>query len=307
MTISEVVNLNDIISDYLISPEFEKLKEFHPLVNFKADFASALMNIQGSPVHLFKTVMNLVSNAAEAMSDGGLLTISTKIQYIDQPVRGYEEVQKGDYVLLEVSDTGTGISPEDLPRLFEPFFTKKVMGRSGTGLGMAVVCGTVKDHNGYIDVESFQGKGTTIHLYFPVTGKKIVERKKDCPVESYMGNGESILVVDDVKKQREIASTILSKLNYSVDTVACGEAAVEYVKNKKADLLVLDMIMDPGIDGLETYKEILKLNPKQKAVITSGFSETDKVKEAQQLGAGQYIKKPYSIEGIGMPIKSVLD
>jgi len=110
-----------------------------------------------------------------------------------------------------------------------------------------------------------------------------------------------------VKKQREIASTILSKLNYSVDTVACGEAAVEYVKNKKADLLVLDMIMDPGIDGLETYKEILKLNPKQKAVITSGFSETDKVKEAQKLGAGQYIKKPYSIEGIGMPIKSVLD
>ena len=124
---------------------------------------------------------------------------------------------------------------------------------------MAVVCGTVKDHNGYIDVESFQGKGTAIHLYFPVTGKKIVERKKDCPVESYMGNGESILVVDDVKKQREIASTILSKLNYSVDTVACGEAAVEHIKNKKADLLVLDMIMDPGIDGLETYKEILKL------------------------------------------------
>jgi two-component system cell cycle sensor histidine kinase/response regulator CckA len=122
-----------------------------------------------------------------------------------------------------------------------------------------------------------------------------------------MGNGESILLIDDEKNQREIASTILSQLNYSVNTVACGEAAVEYIKNNTADLLVFDMIMDPGIDGLETYKEILKLNPKQKAVITSGFSETDRVKEAQRLGAGQYIKKPYTIEGIGMAIKSALD
>jgi CheY-like chemotaxis protein len=307
VTVSEVINLNDIISNYLVSPAFEKLKAFHPLVDFEAKFASELMNIQGSSVHLFKTIMNLVSNAAEAMSDGGLLTISTKNQYINQSFRGFNEVQNGDYVLLEVSDTGIGISPEDLPRLFEPFFTKKVMGRSGTGLGMAVVWGTVKDHKGYIDVESCQGKGTTINLYFPVTGKEIVENKKDYPVENYMGNGESILLIDDEKNQREIASTILSQLNYSVNTVACGEAAVEYIAHHKADLLVFDMIMDPGIDGLETYKEILKLNPKQKAVITSGFSETDRVKEAQRLGAGQYVKKPYTIEDIGMAIKSAFD
>ena len=307
VTVSEVVNLNDIISNYLVSPAFEKLKTFHPLVKFETKLCSELMNIQGSSIHLFKTIMNLVSNAAEAMSDGGLLTISTKNRYMDQPVRGYNEIQKGDYVLIEVSDTGTGIAPADLPRLFEPFFTKKVMGRSGTGLGMAVVWGTVKDHKGYIDVESLQGKGTTIHLYFPVTGKEIVDSKKDYPVENYMGNGESILLIDDEKNQRDIASTILSQLNYSVNTVASGEAAVEHIKNHKADLLVFDMIMDPGIDGLETYKEILKLNPKQKAVITSGFSETDRVKEAQRLGAGQYIKKPYTIEGIGMAVKSAFD
>jgi len=305
--VSEVVNLNEIISNYLKSPEFEKLKAFHPLVDYETDFDSELMNISGSFVHLFKTIMNLVSNAAEAMSDGGLLTISTKNQYIDQPVRGYDEVQKGDYVLLKVSDTGIGISSEDLPRLFEPFFTKKVMGRSGTGLGMAVVWGTVNDHKGYIDVESFQKKGTTINIYFPITRGKISEANKDYPVEKYMGNGESILVIDDVEKQREIASTILSQLNYSVNTVACGEAAVEYIKNNKADLLVLDMIMDPGIDGLETYKEILKLNTKQKAVIASGFSETNKVKEAQRLGAAEYIKKPYTIKGIGMAVKSAFD
>ena len=307
VNVSEVVNLNDVISNYLLSPELEKLKAFHPLVTFETILDPELSNIQGSSVHLFKTVMNLVSNAAEAMSDGGRLNISTKNQYIDQPVRGYDEVQKGDYILLEVSDTGTGISPEDLPRLFEPFFTKKVMGRSGTGLGMAVVWGTVKDHKGYIEVESVSGKGTTMNLYFPVTRKKIAENKKDFPVESYLGNGESILIVDDVEKQREIASMILSQLNYSVNTVGSGEAAVEYIKNNKADLLVLDMIMDPGIDGLETYKEILKLNPKQKAVITSGFSETDRIKEAQCAGAAQYIRKPYTIEGIGMAIKSTFE
>ena len=307
VSVSEVVNLNDIVSDYLISPEFEKLKAFHPWVTFETKMESELSNIQGSPVHLFKTIMNLVSNAAEAMPEGGLLTISTKKQYVDQSIGGYDEVQKGNYILLEVSDTGMGISPEDLCRLFEPFFTKKVMGRSGTGLGMAVVWGTVQDHKGYIDVKSVSEKGTTIKLYLPVTRKKIVEDKKECPVESYLGNGESILIVDDVERQREITSMILSQLNYSVDSVASGEDAVEYIKNNKADLLVLDMIMDPGIDGLETYKEILKYNPTQKAIITSGFSETERIKEAQGAGALKYIKKPYTIEGIGMAIKSTFD
>ena len=306
VTVSDVVNLNEIISNYLNSPEFQKLKAFHPLVNFATDFDPELMNIKGSSVHLLKTIMNLVSNASESINEGGLVTISTQNTYIDQPVRGYNEVRKGNYVILEVTDTGMGIASEDLPRLFEPFFTKKVMGRSGTGLGMAVVWGTVKDHKGYIDVKSFQGKGTIFNLYFPVTNDKIVEGNKDFQLESYMGNRESILVVDDVKEQREITSMILSQLNYLVKTVGCGEAAVEFTKNNKVDLLVLDMIMEPGIDGLETFKEILALNPKQKALITSGFSETDRIKEAKKLGSVQYIKKPYTIKNIAMVIKSVL-
>jgi len=306
VAISDVVNLNDIISEYLLSPEFEKLKAFHPLVDIKTEFNYDPLNILGSPVHLSKTIMNLISNATESMPEGGTVIISTKNQYIDQPVRGYDEVREGDYVVLEVSDTGIGISPENTGRIFEPFFTKKVMGRSGTGLGMAVVWGTVKDHKGYIDVESVPGKGTTFTLFFPVTRKKLEKDTADFSIQDYKGNGESILVVDDVKEQREIASTILSQLGYSVSTVACGEAAVEYMKNHSADLLVLDMIMDPGIDGLETYKQILKRHPNQKAIIASGFSETDRVKESQKLGAGEYIKKPYTIEKFSLAIKSAL-
>jgi PAS domain S-box-containing protein len=307
VAVSEVLNINDIITEYLTSPEFEKLKTFHPLADINTDFESDISNMLGSSVHLSKTIMNLVSNAAEAMPAGGTLTISTENQYIDCPVKGYDAVQKGDYVVLKVCDTGIGISSEEIGQIFEPFYTKKVMGRSGTGLGMAVVWGTVKDHKGYINVESIQGAGTTFTLYFPVTRKKIDKTKVNFSIKDYQGNGESILVIDDVKEQREIASTILSQLGYAVSTAACGEAAVDHMKHNVTDLLVLDMIMDPGIDGLETYKQILKLHPHQKAVIASGFSETDRVKEAQKLGAGKYIKKPYTIKNIGLAIKAALD
>jgi PAS domain S-box-containing protein len=306
VAVSKVVSLNDIVGEYLVSPEFEKLKVFHPHVDIQIDFDTELLNVQGSAVHLSKTIMNLVSNAAEAMPDGGTLSISTKNRYIDQPIKGYDEVQEGDYVVLSVSDTGIGISSEEVQRIFEPFYTKKVMGRSGTGLGMTVVWGTVKDHKGYIDIESAPGRGTRFTLYFPVTRKELAEDNATFQIRDYMGNGESILVVDDIDEQRQIASTILSQLGYAVQTAACGEAAVEYMKDHRADLVVLDMIMDPGIDGLETYKQILKMHPNQKAVIASGFSETDRVREAQRLGAGDYIKKPYTIEKISSAIRGEL-
>ncbi len=251
--------------------------------------------------------MNLVSNAAEAMSDGGEISISTENRYIDSPIRGYDDVAEGDYVTLTVSDTGVGISKKDRERIFEPFYTKKVMGRSGTGLGMTVVWGTVKDHKGYIDIRSAKGKGATFTLYFPVTRKEAGKDKSLLTIEDYMGKGESVLVVDDVEEQREIAFRILKKLGYSVTSVSSGEEAVDYLKDNSADLLLLDMIMDPGIDGLKTYKRILEFHPKQKAIIVSGFSETKRVKEAQRLGAGAYVKKPYLLERIGIAVRDELD
>ncbi len=180
------------------------------------------------------------------------------------------------------------------------------MGRSGTGLGMAVVWGTVKDHKGYIHVESDPGQGTTFKLYFPVTREQNAENQHAQTPVDCQGNGESILVVDDVKEQREIASKILFQLGYSVKTAKSGKEALALLEKETADLVVLDMIMPPGIDGLETYKRILELHPKQKAIIASGFSETGRVKEAQQLGAGKYVKKPYTVEKIGLAVKAEL-
>jgi signal transduction histidine kinase/CheY-like chemotaxis protein len=307
VAIKEVLNLNNIITEYLASPEYQMLRSYYPDIMVEYNLADNLLPILGSPVHLSKTVMNLVSNAAEAITGAGKITITTANRYIDRPVSGYDDVEEGDYVTLTITDTGAGISAEDIDHIFEPFYTKKVMGKSGTGLGMAVVWGTVRDHYGYIDLKSVEGNGTTFVLYFPVTRKEISDSKIPVSKKEYMGNGESILIVDDVKEQREIASEMLMSLNYTVNAVASGEKAIEYLQKKSADLLILDMIMSPGIDGLETYKRILKFRAGQKAIIASGYSETKRVKEAQLLGAGAYVKKPYVLETIGMKIKAELD
>ncbi len=307
VAITDVVNINHIISDYLKSPEHKRLKSLYPEAQVEINLETKILNIIGSSVHLSKTVMNLVDNAAESMLNGGLIFIKTENRYIDRPVRGYDDVEEGDYAVLSISDSGIGISPDDLSRIFEPFYTKKVMGRSGTGLGMAVVWGTVKDHKGYINVQSNVGIGTTFTLYFPATREELARDKSQLAIEGYMGKEQSILIVDDIKEQREIASRMLEQLGYPVTSVSSGEEAIEYLKSRSADLIILDMIMDPGIDGLETYRRILELHPGQRAIIASGFSETERVKEAQKLGAGEYIKKPYTLEQIGLAVKNELE
>lgn len=302
----EVVNLDPIVKDYLLSPEHKKAMSYHPGICIRTAFTSDLLNIKGSPVHLKKTVMNLVSNAAEAMPEGGEISISLENRYVDTVIKGYETIVEGDYVVLKIKDNGIGIKPEDVERIFEPFYTKKKMGRSGTGLGMAVVWGTVQDHNGYINVTSSRGKGSAVELYFKATREQASELADTLSLEDYAGDGEALLVVDDVQEQREMAEAILKRLNYRVKTVASGEAAVAYLKENNVDLVLLDMIMDPGIDGLETYRRILDIRPGQRAVIASGFAETKRVKAAIGLGAGQYVKKPYTLHKIGMAIKSEL-
>ena len=306
VSIREAMNLNQLIEEYLNSPENQKILEYHSEVTVETNLQADLFNIMGSPVHLSKTIMNLVSNAAEAMPNGGKISISTENRYIDNSLKGFDTVDEGDYSTLTVTDIGIGISAEDIERIFEPFYTKKSMGRSGTGLGMAVVWGTVKDHKGYIDVQSELGEGSTFTLFFPVTRTKLPLEKQSISPEKFKGNGESILIVDDIEEQREIASGMLRKLGYNVNSVPSGEEALAYMQEKGADLLVLDMIMNPGMDGLETYQKILKFNPEQKAVIASGFSESKHVKKAQRIGAGTYVKKPYSFEKIGLAVKGEL-
>jgi len=304
--ISQILNFNDIISNLKSSPEFQNLKLYHPGVKVVFELEMPLKNIKGSSVHISKSLINLISNAAEAIEGRGRITVSIGNRLIDTPEKGYKQIiEKGQYATISIEDTGSGISETDLPRIFEPFYTKKVMGRNGTGLGMPVVWGTLKDHNGFIDVKTTEGRGTTFTLFFPVT-EDVRSEKLPLNIDLFQGKGESILVVDDTSEQREIACVILDKLGYSVCSVSSGEEAIDYLKKNHADLVVLDMVMDPGIDGLETYKHIAGFKPKQKIIIASGYSETDKVKEVQRLAGSSYVKKPYTMGEIGNAVKEEL-
>ena len=301
-----VVNLNAIVHDYLTSPPYEVLCQNHPHVKIESTLETALLNVLASPVQLTKVLMNLVSNAAEALLVDGEITITTANRYVDHPLKSFEIIPQGEYVVLSVQDTGVGISDADRQHIFEPFFTKKRLGRSGTGLGMTVVWSTVKDLGGFVDIESAEGQGSRFDLFFPVTRQEIAESNRRLTIEDYRGN-ERVLVVDDVAEQREIAARMLTKLGYTVLTASSGEKALACLHEAPVDILILDMVMDPGIDGCETYRRIIEQHPNQKAIVASGFSDSDRVREIQRLGAGAYLKKPYTLEKIAMAVRRELE
>ena len=300
------LDVNEAVKSYLKSPEHGKLLKFHSAVSVAVDLDPRLLPIKGSAIHMGKVIMNLISNAAEAIEGSGRLSVATANRYLDRPLRGYHDVEIGEYAVLSVSDDGPGISDDDLKRIFEPFYTKKVMGRSGTGLGLALVWNVVQDHGGYIDVTTGR-HGTRFDIYFPITREKIADEKARIDLTHFYGHGQTILVVDDVASQRVITCQMLEQLGYQAGAVSSGEAAVDYVKGHQVDLLILDMIMDPGMDGQETYERVKKIRPDQKAIIVSGFAETKQVKKAIELGASQYLKKPLMLEELARVIKSVLD
>jgi PAS domain S-box-containing protein len=297
------LDINKVIENYMQSPDFYDLQMRFPSVNIVCELGPQAMSISGSAPHLHKVVMNLIANAMDAMPHGGLLSIRSETRYVDKLVGGYDNIEPGMYTILIVTDTGVGIDPRDYKRLFEPFYTKKEMGRSGSGLGLSIVYGVVKDHNGYIDVRSEPNKGSEFILYFPATGDKTESETFTC---TDIRGHERVLVVDDVLEQRELAVTILGSLGYKVNSAANGHEAIEKLSLGGVDVVVLDMIMEPKFDGLDTYREIIKMYPGQKAIITSGFSETDRVREAERLGVGKYIRKPYTMQKLGKAIREML-
>lgn len=306
-SVKKTASLNSLVMEYLSSPENLKLKSLHENIICTTELDPLLHHICCSPVHIKKCIMNLVMNAMEAIDGAGRIVISTHNRKVDEKMAWENGIQAGEYAVLVVTDDGGGISEQDLKHIFEPFYTKKVMSISGTGLGLAVVWNSVMDHDGTILVES-SAKGTSFNLYFPASRQDMASEERNAGIEGLTtSSGEKILVVDDESQQLDIAGRMLKVLGYDVTCVNSGEKAVDYLQEKSVDLVLLDMLMEPGINGRQTYERIIKIHPNQKSIIASGFSESEDVKKAQQLGVGGFIKKPYSIEQLGRIVKEEMN
>ncbi len=303
--VKEPANLNSLIIEYFDSPECQKMRDQYPDIQCSKSLDPELLNISCSQLHIRKCLMNLTTNAAEAIEGEGQISITTSNQYVDQPTAQHQFIAQGEYVRLTIHDSGSGIPEKCIPHIFEPFYTKKVMGKSGTGLGLSIVWNAVQDHDGTIVVKSNDG-GTTFTLYFPAVRTSISSDLQEQVTETLEGNGEHILIIDDEPQQRDICQQMLIALKYQVDVAKSGNDALQFLREQPVDLLVLDMIMDPGLNGMETYEKAIALCPGQKAIIVSGFSQSDNVSKTLAMGAGKYIRKPYSLHQLGLAVKEAL-
>lgn len=306
LTMDKVLDPILLVKSFILSPESMKLQQTHPGIRIRLHLNDGIWNIKGSQVHLSQALMNLVKNGADAIEGEGDIVIEVNNITLESSGGHYETIPPGKYVSLSVQDSGLGIPLEKIPFIFEPFYTKKVLGRSGTGLGMVIVWNTAKEHKGYIDIISNVGSGTEVRMYFPATQKRICPSADVVDLNSLKGNGELILIVDDIGEQRSIATSILEKLNYRVRSVSGGLEAIDFLKLQKVDLILIDMLMEPGINGLETSKRIFSLYPDMIILIASGYAENEMVSQALDLGARQYLKKPYSIEALGSAVRNNL-
>lgn len=310
------VNLNSVINEFFDSAVGRALKQRDAGAKVEVLLGENLWPMPGSSPHLAKAFEYLVDHALRAMGDGGgVVTLCTENKRLEAPMEdGFEPIPEGEYVVLTVRIPGGYKQDADLSRLFEPFYCKKRMDMKGTGLSMSLLYSILKDHAGFVDVRcAHDKKRTTFQLYWP---KGEVQVKSEPPASSStdLKGTETILVVDDLPEQREVAKRLLTRLGYRTLTAANGREAVDLARSalsggaqRPFDLVITDMIMEDDFDGLETCREIRKVIPDQKCIIVSGYSESDRVRSALKAGAGAFVRKPYTVQILGRAVREELD
>jgi PAS domain S-box-containing protein len=269
------------------------------------ELADNLHVVQADQGQIEQVLWNLYVNAADAMSAGGELFLKTgNVTSHDMKDKPYK-AKPGNYVLVMVRDTGTGMDRKTMERIFEPFFTTKGLAE-GTGLGLASVYGMVKAHGGYIDVESKKGRGTTFSIYLPASEKQIPEKKV---TQGKIEKGhETLLLVDDEEMILEVSREILETLGYTVIQAQGGKEAIDLYRAHKdnIDMVILDMIM-PDMGGGETYDQLKAINPELKALLSSGYSIDGQAKEILERGCDRFIQKPFNMKELSGKIREILD
>ena len=266
-------------------------------ITLKYEIEPDLKIIEADPTQIHQVLMNLAINARDAMPEGGELTITAKNIYLDEHyAQIHIDAEAGDYVLLTVADTGTGIAPEIQKRIFDPFFTTKEFGK-GTGLGLATAQTIVKGHGGFINLYSEKEKGTKFSVYLPAA-KSESETAKVVPASTFpRGRGETILIVDDEENIRTITRATLEKFGYRVLTAADGaEGLAVFAQNQTEIDLVLTDIMMPVLDGAGFVKEVRKIDPELEIVAMSGLTSQGKTDELQKLNVRHFLHKPLTAE-----------
>ncbi len=297
-----VVNINTIVND--ISHLLRRIIGEDVRLVTRTD--DSLANTRLDPDQLGQVVMNLAVNARDAMPGGGMLHLETANVQLDETyAKSHPPVQPGSYVMLAVSDTGSGIDKSDLPRIFDPFFTTKPMGQ-GTGLGLSIVYGIVKQSGGFIWVYSEPGQGTTFKLYFPTTeaALEVIPRRTDIAGRA---TGQTVLVVEDESAIRGNVRDCLQQLGYTVLEAESGEAALEICQQKqgKIDLVITDLIM-PGVGGQELARQLGEQYPNVRILFTSGYTEGT-VAQLEMLQEGSsFLPKPYSVADLSSAIHRIL-
>ncbi len=297
------VNLNNEIDQVM-----QILKRTIPkMINIKFELDERIGMINADPNQLEQIMMNLSINARDAMPEGGELTFRTEAAYVGEgAVTKNTGLSEGDYVLLTVSDTGTGMESSTLEHIFEPFFTTKKAGE-GTGLGLSMVYGIVKSHGGHISCESIPGKGTSFKIYFPAIKKNIDINKATTSEPVQRGSNENILFVEDDETTRDVVEELLKQSGYSVFSASgCEEAIKLYSENiEKIDLVISDLIM-PGMGGKKMVETILSMNPLAKVIIASGYNVQETAACAREWGVKDFISKPYEINRMLKVLNNVL-
>ena len=300
----EPVDLNRLVFNYIQTADFHVLKNRFERVVFSSRLAPDLPVIEASANYINQIVMNLAINAFEAIVGEGRVTITTDAITVEDGHGVYDIIPPGSYVRLMVADTGIGMNAKEIEHIFEPFYTRKKSGKSGTGLGLTVVYGSVKDCKGYIDVVSTPGRGTEFIIYFPASHKPL---PVVAPVKKEDIRGHArVLVVDDIPEQRTLAKHLLNHLGYQVESAGNGREALDFLRTTPVDVVLLDMILGDDLDGLDTYLAIREIRANQKCIIVSGFSENDRVQMAIEQGVVGYVQKPYTLDVLGRMIREAL-
>lgn len=302
-----VENVNEIILNHLSSLEhLERLGSF-PHAVIQTRLQKNLCNICCSPQHMHKILLNLIGNSLEVVKENGMIQISTDNCKFSHPMAVDQSggAREGDYVKLTISDNGPGIRQEDAEFIFDPFYTTKVMGKSGTGLGLSIVWNIVQDHNGWIEIKD-NNPGAIFEIYLPATQDSVACFNDIQAAASFRGNGETILLIDDQLEQNEIISKALQNLGYITYSVTSGEEGLAFIRSRPVDLVLLDMMMGNGLNGRETFEQILKIHPQQKAIVVSGYAKSDEILKVRNLGVSDFIEKPVTISKISEAIKQSL-